>query len=81
MKKLFFTLALAFSGLFANASNEVPAKKSIELQSNMVISNEKLSAEENDNYFYSRPVESQIGALASPQSQVIESREWLDEAW
>lgn len=39
---------------------------------------EKVSNEENDEYFYSRPQESQIGAMASPQSQVIESREWLD---
>jgi pyridoxamine 5'-phosphate oxidase len=40
---------------------------------------EKLSDADNDAYFYSRPVESQIGALTSPQSQVIESRDWLDE--
>lgn len=40
---------------------------------------EKLSAEENDEYFYSRPIESQVGAATSPQSQVIESRTWLDE--
>jgi pyridoxamine 5'-phosphate oxidase len=40
---------------------------------------EKISAEANDEYFYSRPVESQMGAAASPQSRVIESREWIDE--
>jgi len=40
---------------------------------------EKLSAEENDEYFYSRPQESQVGAITSPQSQVIESRSWLEE--
>jgi len=39
---------------------------------------EKLSAEINDEYFNSRPEESRIGAITSPQSQVIESREWLD---
>lgn len=39
---------------------------------------EKLSAEKNDEYFNSRPEESRIGAITSPQSQVIESREWLD---
>jgi pyridoxamine 5'-phosphate oxidase len=39
---------------------------------------EKLSAEASDAYFNSRPEESRIGAIASPQSQVIENREWLD---
>jgi pyridoxamine 5'-phosphate oxidase len=40
---------------------------------------EKLSEEANDSYFNSRPEDSRIGAIASPQSQVIENREWLDE--
>ncbi|WP_425639076.1 pyridoxamine 5'-phosphate oxidase [Algoriphagus yeomjeoni] len=35
---------------------------------------EKVSAEESDLYFFSRPIGSQIGAWVSPQSQVIESR-------
>ena len=39
----------------------------------------KLPEKESDEYFISRPTGSQIGALASPQSQVIESRDWLDE--
>jgi pyridoxamine 5'-phosphate oxidase len=35
---------------------------------------EKVSAEESDTYFHSRPLDSRIGAWASPQSQVIASR-------
>ena len=37
----------------------------------------KLSAEESDAYFHSRPLDSRIGAWASPQSQVITSRTQL----
>lgn len=38
---------------------------------------EKISPEESDKYFYSRPLESQIGAIASPQSQKIEGEDFL----
>jgi len=40
---------------------------------------EKLSKEESERYFHSRPVDSQIGALVSPQSQEIEDRKVLEE--
>ena len=40
---------------------------------------EEISAQENDDYFYSRPVGSQYGAMASPQSKEIESREWIEQ--
>ena len=39
---------------------------------------EKISEEESTAYFTSRPVESKIGAWASPQSEVIESRDFLE---
>jgi pyridoxamine 5'-phosphate oxidase len=39
---------------------------------------EKINEQESDDYFYSRPAASQIGACVSPQSQVIENREWLE---
>jgi pyridoxamine 5'-phosphate oxidase len=40
---------------------------------------EKVSAEESDTYFNSRPEGSRVGAWVSPQSQVIKNRAWLDE--
>jgi pyridoxamine 5'-phosphate oxidase len=39
----------------------------------------KVSSEESDEYFHSRPEGSRIGAWTSPQSQVIENREQLEE--
>ena len=41
----------------------------------------KLAAAESDAYFHSRPKGSRLGAITSPQSQVIRSREWLDEQY
>jgi pyridoxamine 5'-phosphate oxidase len=39
---------------------------------------QRLSADESDHYFQSRPASSRIGAWASPQSEVIKSRESLE---
>ncbi|HEY9633605.1 MAG TPA: pyridoxamine 5'-phosphate oxidase [Coleofasciculaceae cyanobacterium] len=39
---------------------------------------EKVSAAESDEYFHSRPKGSQLGAWASNQSQVVESRQVLE---
>jgi pyridoxamine 5'-phosphate oxidase len=41
----------------------------------------KASSEESDTYFNSRPLGSRIGAWASPQSQVIASRDVLDQRY
>ena len=38
---------------------------------------EKVSEDESDTYFHSRPLDSRIGAWASPQSEVIDSRATL----
>jgi pyridoxamine 5'-phosphate oxidase len=41
---------------------------------------ERVSPEESDQYFHSRPPASRIGAWASPQSVAIPNREFLEEA-
>ena len=53
--------------------------KELERQVRIVGLVKKVTAEESDNYYNSRPKYSRIGALASPQSQVVESRQWIDE--
>jgi pyridoxamine 5'-phosphate oxidase len=40
---------------------------------------ERLNAEESDEYFAKRPRASRIAAGASPQSEPIVSREWLEQ--
>jgi pyridoxamine 5'-phosphate oxidase len=42
---------------------------------------EKVSEEESDDYFHARPIASQLGASISPQSAVIENREWLEKRY
>jgi pyridoxamine 5'-phosphate oxidase len=41
----------------------------------------RVSAAESDEYFQTRPRESQIGALASPQSEVVASRDVLEKKY
>jgi pyridoxamine 5'-phosphate oxidase len=42
---------------------------------------EKVSREESEKYFYTRPKGSQIGAIVSPQSQEIDGRDMLEKKW
>ncbi|MFN9707688.1 MAG: pyridoxamine 5'-phosphate oxidase [Burkholderiales bacterium] len=42
---------------------------------------QKISPERSDAYFQSRPVESRLGAWASPQSQVVASRKVLEQSF
>ena len=41
----------------------------------------KISEAESDAYYRSRPLDSRIGAWASPQSEVISGREVLEKSW
>ncbi|HEX7755160.1 MAG TPA: pyridoxamine 5'-phosphate oxidase [Niabella sp.] len=52
--------------------------KELERQVRITGSVSKLSKEESEHYFYSRPIGSQIGAIVSPQSSVIPDRAFLD---
>jgi len=42
---------------------------------------EKVSEKESDDYFHSRPPASQLSAAISPQSTVVQSREWLENKY
>ena len=53
--------------------------KELERQIRIIGKASPIAATESDTYYQSRPVGSQIGAWASPQSQVVDSKEWLEE--
>lgn len=55
--------------------------KELERQVRIEGSVEKVSAEESGAYYGTRPLGSRIGAWASPQSEPIESRAWLEGRW
>ena len=52
-----------------------PLERQVRIEGNV----EKTSAEESDEYYRTRPVGSRIGAWASPQSRMIESRAILED--
>jgi pyridoxamine 5'-phosphate oxidase len=53
--------------------------KELERQVRITGTIEKVSTEESEKYFKSRPKESQIGAWSSPQSRIIPDRAFLEE--
>lgn len=53
--------------------------KELERQVRITGTIKKISAEESAEYFHSRPLGSQVGAWASPQSQVIPNRDFLEK--
>lgn len=55
--------------------------KELERQVRIIGLVEPVPAADSDAYFHSRPVGSRIGAWVSPQSQVIENRQWLDATY
>lgn len=51
----------------------------LERQVNILGNAEKVSEQESETYFHSRPRGSQLGAIASPQSSPIPNRTYLEE--
>lgn len=52
--------------------------KELERQVRIVGIVNRVGKDVSEEYYHSRPIGSQVGAWASPQSQVIENREWLE---
>lgn len=55
--------------------------KELERQVRIIGLVNKISEQDSDEYFHSRPIGSQVGAWTSPQSHVIPNRSWLDEQY
>ena len=53
--------------------------KELERQVRITGKAEKVTADETNEYFQSRPEGSRIGAWASPQSKVVSGKAWLEE--
>jgi pyridoxamine 5'-phosphate oxidase len=53
--------------------------KELERQVRITGTIKKISTEESEAYFHSRPLGSQVGAISSPQSKVIPNRDYLEQ--
>ncbi len=77
----FFTNYDSLKGQELNASNKASVNffwSTLERQVRVLGHVSKISAKESDEYFASRPRESQLGAWTSPQSKPILNRDVLD---
>lgn len=78
----FFTNYDSRKGSHIDANNRVSLVffwKELQRQVNIEGYAEKIDAEKSDEYFQMRPYGSRIGAWSSPQSQIIESRNVLEQ--
>lgn len=78
---VFYTNYSSSKGREIDANTNVAAVffwKELERQVRIEGTVQKVPPEESDHYFHSRPKGSQLGAWASPQSQVIPTRDILD---
>ncbi|MFP5041518.1 pyridoxamine 5'-phosphate oxidase [Parasediminibacterium sp. JCM 36343] len=79
---IFFTNYNSRKGLQMAENNHVSLLffwKELERQVNIIGTVQKTDTKTSDNYFFSRPVGSRIGAWSSPQSTIIDSREVLEQ--
>ena len=79
---IFFSNYLSNKGIQLQGNNNAALvffwpelQRQVRIEGNII----KVSAAASDDYFYSRPMESQIGAIASPQSKPISSRKELEQ--
>lgn len=81
---IFFTNYQSKKGEHIEKNNHVAVAflwSSLERQVRVKGKAEKIKEDDSEWYFQSRPVESQLGAWASPQSQIIESRQVLSDSY
>lgn len=81
---VFYTNYLSQKGLHLSANHNASLVfwwDKLERQVRIEGETEKISDEESDAYFQSRPFESRLGAWASEQSQIIAGREPLEAKW
>ena len=83
-KLLFFTSFKSRKAMEMNRDSKVAAHfywSGLERQVKIAGSASLVDETESDRYFHSRPFESKISTWISPQSEVIPSREYLDQAF